>query len=64
MQGMEPGGEPFIFIGVTGARKQTTHLDLCAYHDLPPCLAAGRAHAISVHSLKKLTRHFASLDGP
>ena len=57
-----PRGEPFGFIGVTGARKPTTHLDLCACQDLPQCPTAGRVHAISIRSLRKLTGRFASLD--
>ena len=57
-------GEPFGFIGAMGARKLTTRLDLHACHDLPQCLTVGRAHSISIHSLKKLDGRFASLDRP
>ena len=59
-----PGGEPFGFIGVTDARKPTTHLDLHACHDLLQRLAMGHAHTILVRSLKKLAGCFASPDGP
>ena len=36
MQRMEPGGLTLWFLGVTGARKTTVHLDPCACHDLLP----------------------------
>ena len=45
-------------------RKPTARLVLRACHDLPQCLVAGHAHAISVRSLEKLVGHFASPDGP
>ena len=61
---MESGGEPFGFIGAMDVRKPTARLDLHAYHDLPQCLIMGCVHAISVRSLRKLTGHFASPDGP
>ena len=57
------GGKPFGFIGATGVRKPTTHLDLRAYHDMPHYHAMGYAHAISIRSLRKLATHFASLHG-
>ena len=59
-----PGGEPFGFIGAMNVRKPTAHLDLLASHDQPQRPTVGRAHAISVRSLEKLTGCFASLDGP
>ena len=59
-----PEGEPFGFIGATGARKPTARLDLRACHDLPQRPATGHAHAIFVRCLRKLAEHFASLDGP
>jgi len=59
-----PGGIPFGFIGAMGARKPTVRLDLRAYHDLPPRLTVGRAHATYVRSLEKLVGHFAFLNGP
>ena len=54
-----PRGKPFGFIGATGARKPTAHLDLRACHDLPPRLAAGRAHATYIRSLEELAGCFA-----
>ena len=47
-----------------GVRKPTARLDLHAYHDLPQCHATGYAYAISICSLRKLAKRFASLDGP
>ena len=62
-QGMKPGGRTLWFYRGDGARKPTAYLDLHAYHDLPQRRAVGYAHAISIHSLGKLARRFASPDG-
>ena len=54
------GGEPFVFIGATNARKATVHLDLRAYHDPPPHHVVGYAPAISILSLRRRAGRFAS----
>ena len=59
-----PRGEPFGFIGAMDVRKAIIYLDLHACHDSPPCQVTGYAPAISILSLRRRARHFASLDRP
>jgi len=59
-----PRGEPFGFIGATGARKPTTRQDLRAYHDLSSRVITGRMHTTYDRPLEKCTERFSSPNGP
>ena len=53
-----PGDKPLGFIGAMDVRRATILLDLCAYHDTPPCHVAGFAPAIPILSHQSHDRRF------
>ena len=61
---LNPGSEPFGFIGAMDARKATVRLDLRACHDSPPRHHVGYAPTISILFLRRRAGRFAFPGGP